>query len=277
MQDGYADYLFGLGLAPGTVRMYQARLRAAHQWAEGNDVDLDKTTAAQLAEMRSQFAESYATLRQVRCALQHYWDWKEIPYPPVKALRVPKKPRPHWRGLPDGDARLLAETARGWHPEGTAVLIGLYTGMRRTEIAQMRWDRFTPDLDWYKVLGKGLVERTIPIHPTLQRVLRPIRGSFVWVFPGQRRLHVNPATIWQWVHVVAEEAGLMVTTHQLRHTAINAVVKASRNVEAGQSLAGHADISTTAVYMQVTPEELRQAVLSIDWLGHGGLGEVAGA
>lgn len=273
---GYTDYLHSLGLAPSTVRMYRSKLDAALRTADELGFDLAAATASDLALLRDRFVESYATLRQVRCAIQHWCDYQELPPLPVKALRVPKKPRPHWRGLPDADARLLAETARGWHPEGTATLVGLYTGMRRAEIAAMRWDRFTPNLDWYRVLGKGLMERTIPIHPTLQRVLRPVRGSFVWVFPGKRRLHVAPATIWDWVRTVADEAGLSVSTHQLRHTAINAVVKATRNVEAGQSLAGHVDISTTAIYMTVTPDELRDAVAALDWLGHGGLGEVAG-
>lgn len=273
----YDEYLYSLGLAPGTVRMYTAMLAKAEDWAAETGVDLRAPKASDLAELRSRFVESSATLRQVRCALQHYWDMHGVPNPPVKALRVPPKPRPHWRGLSRHDAVRLAQTAFGWHPQGTVVLIALYMGLRRSEIASMRWDRFDENLTEYRVLGKGLVQRVVPVHPTLARILRPAKGGYVWLFPGERRLHVAPATVWQWVREVGDEAGVQVHTHQLRHTSISAVVEATRQIEVGQTFAGHASIETTRIYTNVTAEQVREAVLALDWLPHGGLSGVVDA
>lgn len=266
--EGYVEYLYGLGLSPSTVRMYKSALRRAWQWATETGVDLADPTATDIAELRGQYVESSATLRQVRCALQHYWDWVGAIAPPVKALRVPSKPRPYWRGLDDDVARKLAVISMGWHPEGTATLIGLYTGLRRSEIAAMRWDRFSPDFATYQVTGKGGVTATVPIHSRLRGILRPLRGGFVWVFPGTRRLHVNAATVWAWVGRVAEEAGVHVTPHQLRHTIVNRVAKASTDLRVAQRFARHARVDTTQLYVQAaTDEEVMTVLEGIDWLG----------
>lgn len=263
----FADYLLGLGLAPSTVRMYRALMRKCADWADEQGIDLREPTAAELSQLRDQFVESPSTLRQLRCALQHYWDMHDVRHPPARALRVPPKPRPRWRGIPDDQARQLAITAAGWHPEGTATLIALYTGLRRAEIAAMRWDRFNADLSEYTVMGKGQVTDMVPISPHLQNFLRPLRGGFVWLFPGQRKLHVSPATIWAWVRTVAEEAGVQITTHQLRHTAVNRIYREAGLLTA-QRFARHARSDTTEVYLKdVTAEEVREAASKLDWLG----------
>lgn len=279
----YAEYLLGLGLSPSTVRMYRALMRRAAAWAHESGVDLRDPSASDLMKLREQFVESASTLRQLRCALQHYWAWKGVQGGPAKALRVPKKPTPDYRGLDFDDAQRLAEVSLGWHPEGTATLIGLYTGLRRSEIAAMRWDRFNHDLSEYRVLGKGLATRTVPIVPSLASILRPVRGGYVWVFPGERRLHVNPATIWDWVRTVAAEAGIHVTPHPLRHTAANRMLqklKAEGHPEAlriVQRFLGHARLETTQIYVEgVTDAEVAAAAArALDWLGPRSVEDVA--
>ncbi|HEY7824273.1 MAG TPA: hypothetical protein VIG24_15635, partial [Acidimicrobiia bacterium] len=84
----YAEYLLGLGLAPSTVRMYRALMRKAAAWAYEEGVDLAHPAASELGELREMFVESNSTLRQLRCALQHYWNYREVEPGPIKALRV---------------------------------------------------------------------------------------------------------------------------------------------------------------------------------------------
>lgn len=276
----YVDYLYSQGLAPGTVRMYRSMLRKALEWAAEQNVDLIEPRASELAALRDTFVESASTLRQVRCALQHWWDMHGIAHAPVKALRVPPKPRAHWRGLPDDVARQLALASVGWHPEGTVTLIGLYTGLRRAEIASMRWDRFSHDFTTYTVTGKGGVTDDVPIHPRLQSILRPLRSGYVWVFPGERRLHVAPATIWQWIRVVADECGVHVTPHQLRHTIISRMAKEAaaqgKDLRVAQRFARHARIDTTQTYLEGASFEEVSAILEhVDWLGPTGIAESA--
>ncbi|HLF44102.1 MAG TPA: tyrosine-type recombinase/integrase [Acidimicrobiia bacterium] len=262
----YTEYLFGLGLAPGTVRMYRSMMQRARDWADIEGVDLTDPRPSDLVALRGEFVESAATLRQVRCALVHYWDMMEVTQPPVKALRVPRKPTPHWRGLEVDVATVLAHEALNWHPEGTAVLIGLFTGLRRAEIASMRWDRFTPSLDWYTVTGKGDYTDTIPIHPDLRAVLEEHRGGFVYLFPGEGRRHVNPATVWAWVRTVSEAAGMeRISTHQLRHTSIAAVCDLL-GIRVAQAFARHRRIDTTQIYTRVTNEQLLRAMEALPWL-----------
>ncbi len=58
-------------------------------------------------------------------------------------------------------SRLVA-VAKGLHPQGTAILVGLYLALRAHEIAAMRFDRFDPSLTWYRVIGKGGTDATLP-------------------------------------------------------------------------------------------------------------------
>jgi integrase len=202
----------------------------------------------------------------LRCALTHYWDLLEVRQPPIRALRIPPKPRYSWRGIEDEDAIRLAAEALRRRPEGLAVLIGLFTGFRRSEIAAMRWDRFSPDLTSYTVRGKGGYEDTQPIPPDLIPLLEEHRSAFVYLFPGEKSRHVNPATIWHWAKEIAEAAGLGdFTTHQLRHTAIGWVYD-YYGMRAAQRFARHVRLDTTQIYTRAREQEVREAVSNFPWL-----------
>src|SRR5690606_11570571 len=124
---------------------------------------------------------------------------------PLKAIRVPPKPTPRWRGLEPDEAARFVKAAKGWHPQGTAVLFGMYLALRREEIAIARWDRFDEFDTWYTVTGKGDRTDSLPVHPMLRDQLAAVRMMVKgeWVFPGSRgRAHVTPMTISNWVDEV---------------------------------------------------------------------------
>jgi integrase len=266
MRHRYTEYLFALGLAPSTIRLYRSMMQRAWDWAALEGVDLTRPRASEVAALRGEFVDSASTLRQLRCALVHYWEMMEVTQPPVKALRVPRKPTPRWRGLETDVAMKLAGEALHWRPEGVAVLVGLFTGLRREEIAGMRWDRFSPALDRYTVSGKGGYTDPVAIPSDLIPVLEEHRSAYVYLFPGEGRRHVSPATVWSWVRLIADAAGIeRITTHQLRHTAIGWVCD-EFGIRVAQAFARHRRIDTTQIYTRVTEDQLRNAAASMPWL-----------
>jgi integrase/recombinase XerD len=175
------------------------------------------------------------------------------------------------RALEDHAAAVLATAARRRGDlKGLAVLLGLYTGMRRQEIASLRWSDVDPE-GWVTIVGKGSVTRTFPIHPSLLRSLeqlrerrRPSRRGHDWIFRGRWAEPVNPTTVWGWVREVSADAGLSaVPTHVLRHTALATALDNCRDLRAVQELAGHAWPETTAGYTRVTRRRLVDAVDAI--------------
>lgn len=178
--------------------------------------------------------------------------------PPVRAIRVPPKPQYRWRGLEPDAAAALAKAATGWHPQGTAVLAGMYLALRREEIATMEWERFDPDLTWYTVLGKGAATHTLPVHPLLADQLRHRRGNG-YLFPGhQGRQSVTPYTVQLWLARVCDEAGIVrATPHQMRHTAIATVNDTTGDLRTAQQFARHVRPETTSIYTRVTSKRLR--------------------
>jgi len=262
----YNDWLLSQGLSQKTVVIYRAKLDRAAEIARQQGWDLRHLTALQAAVIADQFTLTSSTRRQLRTALVHYWEMHEV-VGPAKAIRVPKKPRGHYRGLEPDDARLLAKTARGWWPDGGAVLLGLYLGLRRDETAKLRWDNFDANLEWVTVLGKGSKTRTLPVHPSLKSELAANTSAHRWVFPGRTQAHCHPATIWQWVENVSEAAGIRLTRpHMLRHTCLATMNDQTKDLRTTQEFAGHSRPETTAIYTRTTAQRLTEAMFSLDYL-----------
>lgn len=184
-----------------------------------------------------------------------------------RALRTPRKPLNRTRALEPGDARRLREAAlMVGGRQGLATLIGLYTAARRVEIAMMQWDGIDLErgrIQWYRTKTGDVT--AIPLHPILAGELEYFPRYGTHVFPGNDgRPHVAAATVWQWVRTVGAQAGLDVTTHQLRHTALATALDATKDLRAVQTLAGHRDPGVTAGYTRTTEKRLRAAVLAID-------------
>jgi integrase len=93
------------------------------------------------------------------------------------------------------------------------------------------------------------------------------RTDDVFVFPGRRiGTPVSAATIWAWVRLVAEEAGLPpVPCHVLRHTCLSTANDATGDLRAVQALAGHIKVETTTRYTRLSRRRLEGAVMALDY------------
>lgn len=263
--DGYQEYLIGQGLSASTVRNYSGKIRRAIEWAAENGTSLDRLKPSEARALGELWPKRNASRRQLRAALIHYWAMVGVAGP-VKAIPVPARPRSRWRGLEDDQVVRLLEVARADWPRGGVIYLGLYLGLRREEIATLRWADFDPDLSWVTITGKGDRTRHLPVHDRLREVLRPQRWPGEWVFPGRLGGHISLTTVNNWVAAMAAEAGLgHLHPHQLRHTSGGKVNDETSDIYAAQGWLGHVRVETTQVYTRLESKRLVRAMESLDW------------
>jgi len=151
-----------------------------------------------------------------------------------------------------------------------ALLETLYaTGLRVSELAQLKLDDLHFDEGYVRCLGKGRKERVVPIGDRAIAALteylqqeRPAleKGS------GARQVFLTPrgrafsrVGIWNLIKRYTLKAGIgkNVTPHTLRHSFASHLLAQGAPLRIIQEMLGHADISTTQVYTHVDPSRLR--------------------
>lgn len=264
----FEEYLVSIGLSRNTIRAYASRVEQAQRAVAKMGVTLDTANARHLAALAASGPDSHAFRAQLRCALKHYYEWRDRMDAPVRAVRVPPQPRMVCKAIEPDEIRALVKVAVGWWPHGTVVLMGLYLGLRRFEIAKAEWDRFDSRMEWYRVTGKRDKTATLPVHPTLAGELAPHRRPRGYVFPGRKNVrdHVAPATVWAWTRRVFEGAGLEPQPpHVLRHTALTTALDNTQNLRSVMEFARHERPETTAGYTRTTKAQLKAVAEALDY------------
>jgi len=152
-----------------------------------------------------------------------------------------------------------------------AVLEFLYaTGVRVSELVELRIASMDVEEGFATVFGKGSKERLVPVGgPALrsvERYLREVRPLLDTgkgegrVFLNARGTPIRRESIWSLVRTAAKRAGIQrkVSPHTLRHTFATHLVEGGADLAAVQELLGHADISTTQMYTHLDRAYLRE-------------------
>lgn len=263
--DGFREHLLYAGLADGSIRNYVQVVTRAEAWCQIHDLNLAMLSGSEARALADAWAEGRSSKKLLQASLGHYWEWAGREDPPTKAIRVPRRAQGRCRALEPGDATILAKAARAHGGSaGLAVAIGLYAGLRREEIAKLRWGNVTDQ--YLSVTGKGNRERDVPVHRTLALMLADYPRQADYVFPGRFGGQASPATIWQWTRQLADAAGVgLVSTHILRHTCLAEINDRTGDLRATQQVAGHQRPETTALYTRARGRRLEAAVAAIDY------------
>jgi integrase/recombinase XerD len=171
---------------------------------------------------------------------------------------------------------LLEQPSKRNGPEGLrdrAMLELLYaTGLRVTELVSLDLDSISldPRSPVARCMGKGAKERAIPIHEQALRALLSYlndgRPRLVKdkkeraLFLNRRGERLTRQGFWLILKQYAAQAGIQepVTPHSLRHSFATHMLKGGAPLRSVQELLGHANISTTQVYTQITDEHVRR-------------------
>ena len=197
----------------------------------------------------------------------------ELKKNPMAKVQTPKtsKRLPVFVELP-GIEKLLNETefAEGYEGIRDKMIIELFygTGMRRSELMNLKETDFDSYNSQVKVLGKGNKERIIPIHNQLTNLIKNYLNEKRIAVPEQQEnfLIVNPngkkldtGTVYKCVNKYLN----LVTTvdkkspHTLRHTFATHLMNNGADINAVKELLGHASLAATQVYTHNTIDKLK--------------------
>ena len=198
-----------------------------------------------------------------------------IDHNPAEQLSSPRVGRslPRTLTIQEIDS-LLEQPGRSDSPESVrdqAMLELLYaTGMRVSEFVSLNVSsiELQGQRTSVRCIGKGRRERLIPIYPAAVTALheyiksarpRLARGRReAALFINRRGERLTRQGVWLIIKNYAEEAGIQgVTPHTLRHSFATHLLRGSAPLRNVQELMGHANISTTQLYTQLTDEHLR--------------------
>ncbi len=151
-----------------------------------------------------------------------------------------------------------------------AILEVMYaTGMRVSEVADLRLEDLNLDVGFLRCRGKGNKERIVPLGKkaiiALKRYLDIWRKKYAKrsspsnVFLSRSAKRISRQSLWKIIKFYAKGAGIKKTIkpHILRHSFATHLLEHGAGLRAVQEMLGHADISTTQIYTHINKDRLK--------------------
>jgi integrase/recombinase XerD len=216
----------------------------------------------------------YLEIAALRAFYKFAENEKFLPANIAENLSLPRR----WQRMPkalsnDEIARLLKPEAPET-PESLcdqAILeLGYASGLRLSELKNLRLEQLHLDAGFINVIGKGNKERVVPVGRTavtaLNRYIEVGRPKLITpkspanVFLTKRGTPFAAVTLWLHIKNRVRRAGMgrNITPHMLRHSFATHLLEHGADLRVIQELLGHANISTTEIYTHVTGSRLRE-------------------
>jgi integrase/recombinase XerD len=152
--------------------------------------------------------------------------------------------------------------------------LGVYTGMRVSEILSLRQDQlFTADGVKYNLVLSRLKKRNtvyseIPINSKLRQVLQEYRKDKTlvdseWVFPSKKSAssHLTRVAAHNILTKVFRAVNLEgAKTHSMRRTLLTTLSRSGVPLRTVQEISGHSSLSQLQAYLEVDPEDKHRAL-----------------
>ncbi|NBX10732.1 MAG: integrase [Chitinophagaceae bacterium] len=164
----------------------------------------------------------------------------------------------------------LAIASEDWKGFNARLLVTLfyYTGMRLSELINLKEEQLELSRSQLKVLGKGNKERIIPLHADLIALIKEYiqkkqdqftsTESYLLLTESGKKLY--PRYAWQLVNQVLGAATTVQkkSPHVLRHSFATHLLNNGADLNAVKELLGHSSLAATQVYTHNTIEKLKE-------------------
>jgi len=240
----------------------KAALGAATRLSSLTSARISDWKAEKLAAINPRTDRPYATatINRPLAALRHllqlaHEEWGELPA--VPRIRLEKEPQGRVRWLePDEEARLLEACRASRNPHLAAIVtVALETGLRRSELLGLTWDRVDLSRGVIRLeVTKSGRRREVPMRQAVYDVLAALPDPRVGRVWRQRRIRTA------FENAVQNAKLDDFRFHDTRHHFASWFMMRGGGLQALKELLGHADIKTTLIYAHLSPAHLRSEV-----------------
>jgi len=269
------------GLSTNTLAAYRADLTALSRWLNERQTPMMRTTRADLLDFIAYRvtagARPRSTARQLssfRRFFRYLMREGVIREDPTAQIAMPKIGRSLPKSLSEEEVESLLGAPVVSDPLGNrdrTMLEVLYaTGLRVSELVNLRHGQVNTTQGVIRILGKGNRERLIPLGEEAMRWLKDFaqgsRSEILlerqtdYLFPTRRGDRMTRQAFWHIIKRYARKAGIAkeLSPHTLRHAFATHLLNHGADLRVVQMLLGHSDLSTTQIYTHVARERLKE-------------------
>ena len=276
------DFLLWLrverGRAESTVSAYERDLQNYLLWLEEQGERIANVQEASiimyLRELQSG-GKAASTVARAMAAVRSFHRFLAVENfrsdDPAKNVELPRVPR----GLPKPiSEKEVSELLFAIDDEGAAgkrdkaMMEMLYaTGMRISELVNLKITNLDIHRCVVKVLGKGSKERLIPFGEAASEALNDYMkdrqdSPSKEIFLSNRGTKMSRQAFWSRMKVYLRREGLKdsISPHTLRHAFATHLLNRGADLRSVQLLLGHSDLSTTQIYTHIAKQRLSEVL-----------------
>ena len=279
----FLDYLkFEKRYSAHTLISYQTDLLAFFNYLEKQFGTVQLTeinhgiVRSWLASLKEESISSKSINRKIsslRSFFKHELKMGQITVSPMTNIIAPKVGRRLPVFVKEDESKKILESlnqsTEDWKTLNAKMLITIFyaTGMRLSELINLREKQVDFSRSQIKVLGKGNKERTIPVNKEIlnsikeyqQLKKRDFETTADTVLVTEKGAKLYPKYAWLLVNHYLGEAGTLdkKSPHVLRHTFATHLMNHGADLNAVKELLGHSSLSATQVYTHNTIEKLK--------------------
>ena len=285
VQDFERYLLLDMNRSANTIQSYRRDLAKFQAYLTEQEIDkveaIDEVTVRAFLAKLSQASYAASSTSRMLSSLKQFFLFlrKEgiLEINPMSLVHRPKQGRHLPKVLTAKEIEALLQAPDTSSPHGLrdrAIFELMYaTGLRVTELVQLKLEDLHLELGFIQTLGKGDKERLVPLIDEaiewLEAYLEQVRPSVLRlagsaspreVFLTERGKAFTRQGIWKNLNKYVALAGIKqtVSPHMLRHSFATHLLENGADLRMVQELLGHADISTTQIYTHISTQRLQE-------------------
>tara|TARA_Y100000996_G_scaffold252744_1_gene198829 strand:- start:930 stop:1817 length:888 start_codon:yes stop_codon:yes gene_type:complete len=262
------------GLSKNTVSSYKNDISSFLSWLNKKQINYQQVSGKNINEFISSLFNSglkSSSVNRKISSIKHFYLFlskkKIIKYSPADEIETPKQEKYLPISMSEDEVeRLLSSpnSNRIIERRDKAMIEILYaTGMRISELVNLKITDVDFNRSVLKVFGKGSKERLVPYGEKAAEALDIYlrdrkRSDSKNVFLSNRGSQITRGAFWQRIKIYIKRENLKssISPHTLRHAFATHLLNRGADLRSVQILLGHSDLSTTQIYTHIAKQRL---------------------